>query len=185
MPVQVWGCNPINVYCRWYALLLARSVNTQLELCGAWSGALNVTGRRLIAMAGRLVVEVGWRHCRLKNCWECLLFTGARSIGACCSVKPDEARELIWLVPIKSSPTCSCNWLHCNLQNVSREHANCTVEMYVLTGPRHLGNWLNWTASSHYITQDSTILCFLWAQFLATDPEILGSISGTTRFSEK
>jgi hypothetical protein len=41
--------------CRWYALLLARSVNTQLALCGA----LDVAGRRLVAMAGRLVVEVG------------------------------------------------------------------------------------------------------------------------------
>jgi hypothetical protein len=54
----------------WYAPLLARSVNTQLALCGA----LGVTGRRLVAeaaddlwsksadgaaMAGRLVVEVG------------------------------------------------------------------------------------------------------------------------------
>jgi hypothetical protein len=45
--------------CRWYALLLARSVNIQLALCGAGSGALDVTGRRLIAMAGRLIVEIG------------------------------------------------------------------------------------------------------------------------------
>jgi hypothetical protein len=41
--------------CTWYALLLARSVNTQLSLCGA----LSVTGRRLVAVTGRLVVEVG------------------------------------------------------------------------------------------------------------------------------
>jgi hypothetical protein len=40
--------------CRWYALLLARTVSTQLALCGVESGALDVTGRRLIAMAGRL-----------------------------------------------------------------------------------------------------------------------------------
>jgi hypothetical protein len=45
--------------CRWYALLLARSVNTQLSLCGDGSGALDVTGWRLIAMAGRLIVEIG------------------------------------------------------------------------------------------------------------------------------
>jgi hypothetical protein len=37
--------------CRWCALLLTRSVNTQPALCGA--------GRRLVAVAGRLVVEVG------------------------------------------------------------------------------------------------------------------------------
>jgi hypothetical protein len=41
--------------CRWYALLLARSVNTQLALCGAF----DVTGWRLVAVAGQLVIEVG------------------------------------------------------------------------------------------------------------------------------
>jgi hypothetical protein len=40
--------------CRWYALLLARSVNTQHALCGA----LGVTGRLFVAMAGRLEAEV-------------------------------------------------------------------------------------------------------------------------------
>jgi hypothetical protein len=45
--------------------------------------------------------------------------------GACCSVKPES--ELIRLVPLKSSPTCSCRWLHCDLENVPREHANCTT----------------------------------------------------------
>jgi hypothetical protein len=39
--------------CRWYAVLLTRSVNTQLALCGA----LDVTGRRLIAVAGRLQLK--------------------------------------------------------------------------------------------------------------------------------
>jgi hypothetical protein len=41
--------------CKWYALLLTRSVNTQLALCGA----PDVTVRRLVAVAERLVVEVG------------------------------------------------------------------------------------------------------------------------------
>jgi hypothetical protein len=57
--------------CRWYALLLPRTLNTQLVLCEAWDGTLAVTGRLLIAMAGRLVVEVGWQRCCLKDCWEC------------------------------------------------------------------------------------------------------------------
>jgi hypothetical protein len=51
----VRGIPTIDPGCRWYVLLLARSVNTQLALCGV----LDVTGRRLIVMAGRLVVEVG------------------------------------------------------------------------------------------------------------------------------
>jgi hypothetical protein len=31
----------ILVWCRWYAPLLTRSVNTQLALCGAWIGKLS------------------------------------------------------------------------------------------------------------------------------------------------
>jgi hypothetical protein len=45
--------------------------------------------------------------------------------------------------PLKSSRTCSCCRLHCDLQNVPREHANRTAGMYVLTVPRHLANWLD------------------------------------------
>jgi hypothetical protein len=45
--------------CRWYALLLTRTVNTPLALCEDGSEALDVTGRLFIAMAGRLVAEVG------------------------------------------------------------------------------------------------------------------------------
>jgi hypothetical protein len=51
----LWGKPQLVLGCRWYALLLTRTVNTQLALCGA----LDITGRRLVAMAGRLVVEVG------------------------------------------------------------------------------------------------------------------------------
>jgi hypothetical protein len=28
-----------------------------------------------------IVIEVGWRRCCLKDCWECLLYTGARLMG--------------------------------------------------------------------------------------------------------
>jgi hypothetical protein len=48
------GIPTINVRMQMLCTFIARSVNTQLALCGAWSGALDVTGRRLIAMAGRL-----------------------------------------------------------------------------------------------------------------------------------
>jgi hypothetical protein len=52
---NLWRVSPQVIKgCRWYALLLASSVITQLALCGALGGALDVTGRRLIAMAGRL-----------------------------------------------------------------------------------------------------------------------------------
>jgi hypothetical protein len=32
---------------------------------------------------------------------------------------------------------------------------------------------------------ESNMVVFLWLEFLATDPEVPGSISGVTRFSEK
>jgi hypothetical protein len=53
--------------CEWYTPLLARSVNTRLPLCDDWVDLLDVTSRRSVAMAGRLVVEVGWRRCCLET----------------------------------------------------------------------------------------------------------------------
>jgi hypothetical protein len=58
-----------------------------------------------------------------------LLFTEARPM------KPESSSG--WF-PLKSSPTCSYCWLHCDLQNVPRE----LPELQVLTGPRHLRYWL-------------------------------------------
>jgi hypothetical protein len=42
---------------------------------------------------------------------------------------------------LKSSPTGSCRWLRCGLQNVPRDHADCAAGMYVLTGLRYLADW--------------------------------------------
>jgi hypothetical protein len=86
--------------CRWYALLLARSINTQFALCEAWRGALDVTGRRFIAMAGRLQLKSADGVAARKTAGSIALHWGSLD-GACGSVKPDEARELIWLVPTK------------------------------------------------------------------------------------
>jgi hypothetical protein len=70
-----------------------------------------------------------------------LLFTEARSMGPAVQWSPMKPESWsVWL-PLKSSPTCSCRWLHCDLQNVPRD----LLELYVLTGPRHLHYWLNWT----------------------------------------
>jgi hypothetical protein len=119
----------INTRLQMVRILLTRSVNTQLALYEAWSGALDVTGRRLIAIAGWLVVEVGWRRCCLEDCWECCSSLELAEWGVLFS----EARwsqRMSWSgwFSLKSSPTCSCRWLHCDLQNVPREHAKCTAE---------------------------------------------------------
>jgi hypothetical protein len=112
--------------CRWYALLLARSVNTQLALCEAWSGALDVTGRLLMRWPGdcsssRLMALL------LGTLLGMLLFTEARSMGRAVQwspMKPESWSGWFWL---KSSPTCSYCWLLWHLQNVPREHAICTA----------------------------------------------------------
>jgi hypothetical protein len=121
----MWGVFPqLMLGCRWYSLLLTRSVNKQLALCGA----LDVTGRRLVAVAGRLVVEVGWRHCCLDDCWECCSSPRLARWGVLFS----EARwnqRVSWsgCFSLKSSPSCSYRWLLCDLQNVPREHVKCTA----------------------------------------------------------
>jgi hypothetical protein len=75
------------------------------------------------------VVEVGWRRCCLENCWEC----ACSSLGlARWGVLFNEAwwsRRVSWSgwFPLKSLPTCSCHWLHCDFQYVPREHVNCTA----------------------------------------------------------
>jgi hypothetical protein len=131
--------------CRWYALLLACSVNKQLVLCGA----LDVTGRRLVAVAWRLVVEVSWRHCCLKD--ECCSSLRLARWGVLFS----EARwnqRVSWSgwFPLKSSPTCSYRWLLYDLQNVPREHAKCTAG--TARANRSETSWQLTEASSTYIS---------------------------------
>jgi hypothetical protein len=67
-----------------------------------------------------------------------LLFTEARSMGR--AVQWSQMKPESWSgwFPLKPSPTCSCCWLHYDLQNLPHE----LLELYVLTGPRHLRYWL-------------------------------------------
>jgi hypothetical protein len=117
---------------------LTRSVNTQLALCEVWGGALDVTGRRLVAVAGRLVVEVGWRRCCLETAGSVLALHWGSLGQACCSVKPDEAGELIWLVPIKAFADLLLSVV--TLRLTERATQTALLVMYVLTGPRHLAD---------------------------------------------
>jgi hypothetical protein len=112
---------------RYYIFFIDTHWNTPLALSEAWGGALDATGRLLIVMVGRLVVEVGRRRCCLKDCWECLLFTWARSMGRAVQWSPMKPESWPGCFPLKSSPTCSCRWLHCDLQNVPFKHPNCTA----------------------------------------------------------
>jgi hypothetical protein len=89
--------------CRLHALLLTRSVNIQLALCGA----LGVTGRRLVAVAGRLVVEVGWRRCCLEDCRECCSSLRL-SMGRAVHWSPMKPESWSSWFPLKSLPTFSC-----------------------------------------------------------------------------
>jgi hypothetical protein len=50
---------------------LTQSVNTELALSRAWSSALWYYSLAVDCDGGATVVEVGWRHCCLEDCWEC------------------------------------------------------------------------------------------------------------------
>jgi hypothetical protein len=79
--------------------------------CG---GRATCSWRRLMALLlGRLL---GVLH-----------FTGARSMGCAVQLSPMKPESWSGWFPLKSSPTCSCRWLHCDLQNVPREQAKCSA----------------------------------------------------------
>jgi hypothetical protein len=59
--------------------------------------------------------------------------------GAFCSVKPDEARELICLVPT-TLPTCSYRLLHSGSHNISHEHPDCTARTQLVNWSHRLAN---------------------------------------------
>jgi hypothetical protein len=58
---------------------------------------------------------------------EVLLFTEARSMERAGQRSPMKPESWSGWFPLKSSPTCSYRWSHCDLQNVPREDANCTA----------------------------------------------------------
>jgi hypothetical protein len=120
-------CTFIDTLCKY-----TTRVNAKLE-----AELLDVTGRRLVAIATRLVVEVGWRRCCLETAGSVALHWG--SLGeACCSVKPDEAGELIWLVPTKVFADLLLSVV--TLRRTERATRTALLVMCVLTGPRHLAD---------------------------------------------
>jgi hypothetical protein len=107
-------CTLIGTFCK-YATCIMRS----LKRCSRcyWS-AVDFDGRAT-------VVQVGWRRWCLEDCWECC--TEVRSMRCAVQWSPMEPESWSGWFPLKSSPACSYRWLHCDLQNVPREHANCTA----------------------------------------------------------
>jgi hypothetical protein len=101
-------CTFIDTLCK-YATCIMRSLRRS-SWC-YWS-AVDWDGRAT-------VVEVGWRRCCLEDCWEC-----CSSLRCAVQWSPMKPESWSGWFPLKSSPTCSCRWLHCDLQNVRREHPN-------------------------------------------------------------
>jgi hypothetical protein len=83
-------------------------------LVGGWlRWPVDCSSSRLTALLGRLLGV--------------LLFIEARSMGRAIQWSPMKPESWSGWFPLKSSPTCCYRWLHCDLQNVPREHANCTA----------------------------------------------------------
>jgi hypothetical protein len=64
----------------------------------------------------------------LGDCWECACSSLRLAWWGVLFSEARWSQMVSWSgwFPVKSSPTCSCRWLRCGLQNVPREHANCT-----------------------------------------------------------
>jgi hypothetical protein len=58
--------------------------------------------------------------------------------GACCSVEPDETRELIRLIPTKAFADLLLSLV--TLRVTERATRSALLELHVLSGPRHLDN---------------------------------------------
>jgi hypothetical protein len=137
---------------------LTRSVNTQLGyvellmlLVGCWlRWPGDCSWRR-------------WRRCCLEDYWECCSSLGFAWWGVLFS-ESRWSQKVSWSgwFPLKPLPTCSNRWLHCRLQNVPREHANCTAGTVRV-------NWFSsscWLKrlprSRSYFTTDSQSVSISW-----------------------
>jgi hypothetical protein len=116
-------CTFIGTFCKYTTCVMGSLKRCSLtSLVGGWlQWPGDCSSSRLAAlMLGRLLGV--------------LLFTEARSMGRAVQWTPMKPESWSGWFPLKSSPTCSYCWLHCDLQNMPRE----LLEMNVLTGPRHL-----------------------------------------------
>jgi hypothetical protein len=91
------------------------------------------------------VVQVGWRRCCLKDCWECcsslrLARWGVRFSEARWSQRVDPAGSHISLRRPAPIAGYIATYIMCRANT-----RTALLEMYVLTSPRHLVVWLDWT----------------------------------------
>jgi hypothetical protein len=93
--------------------------------------------------------------------------------GACRSVKYDEARELIWLVPTKVFADLLLSLV--TLRLTERAARTALLEMYMLTGRGHLADWLtDWLTELNCVvsltvlrrTQVKTLLATIHVAFV-------------------
>jgi hypothetical protein len=101
-----------------------------------------VTGRLFIAMAGRLVAEVGWQRCCLKDCWGWCSSLGLARWGVLFS----EAR---WSQRVNLAVSHLSLRRPALVASYTATYRTCRVdtrtallELNVLTGPSHLADWL-------------------------------------------
>jgi hypothetical protein len=125
-----------SLYCRGIP-----TINTRLQMVCTFIGTLCKYTTRIMRSLRRssrcywsAVDCDGWATCGwsrlpallLRRLLGVLFFTEARFMGRAVQWSPMKPERWSGWFPLKSSPTCSCRWLHCDLQNVPRKHANCT-----------------------------------------------------------
>jgi hypothetical protein len=125
-------CTCIGTLCK-YTTRIMRSLRRSSRCY--WS-AVDCDGRAT-------VVQVGWRRCCLEDCWECCSSLGLSRWGVLFS-------EAWWIQRVSWS-----GWFPLSLRRPApvasfiATYRTCRantrtalLEMYVLTGPRQLDNWL-------------------------------------------
>jgi hypothetical protein len=120
-------CTFIDTFCK-YTTSVMRSL-WRSSRC-YWS-AVGRDGRET-------VVVVGWRRCCLETAGSVLAVHWGSLGEACCSVKPDEAGELIRLVPTKVFTDLLLSVV--TLRVTEGATRTALLVMYVPTGPRHIND---------------------------------------------
>jgi hypothetical protein len=78
----------------------------------------------------------------LGDCWECVCSSLRFAWWGVLFSETRWSQRVSWSgwFPVKSSPTCSCRW-RCSLQNVPREHGDCTAGD-LRVNPPEASSWL-------------------------------------------
>jgi hypothetical protein len=104
----------------------------------------DVAGRRLVAMAWRLVVGVGWRRCCLEDCWECFSSLELAPWGVL-FIEARWSQTVSWSdwFPLSFRQPAPIADYIAPYRTCRTNTRTALLKLYLLTCPSHLDNWSN------------------------------------------